>query len=87
MSSTDQHGEHLIRRGLDFDPLGHEASALSSGIIGRAAWGLFERGDGLILSFNIPDHPLVVIPIDSKSEKDGFLVMAADLAAEAEKLR
>ncbi len=87
MSSPDQYGEYLIRSGLDFDPLGHAATALGSGLIGRVAWALFERGDGLILSFNQPDRALVVIPIDAKSEKDGFLAMAGDLAAHAEKLQ
>lgn len=87
MSSSDLYGYPLIRSGLDFDPINHASTALDSGLIGRVAWGLFERGDGLILSFNIPDHPLVVIPIDAKSEKDGFLAMAGDLAAHAEKMR
>ena len=87
MSSLDIDNESLIRSGLYFDPLVHTASALGSGLIGRVAWGLWERGDGLVLSFNLPDHPLVVIPIDAKSEKDGFLAMAGDLMAHAEKLR
>lgn len=71
--------------GRDFDPVTASASSLCHGRIGRAAWALFERGSGFVLSIDLPDQPLLVIPIDSTSEKVGFLQMAGDLAAEAEK--
>lgn len=71
--------------GRAFDPVTASASSLAHGRIGRAAWALFERGDGLVLSIDLPGEPLCVVPIDSEAEKMSFGEMAESLLEEAEK--
>ncbi len=77
----------LIRKsGHDFDPIAAAESSLCHGRIGLVAWALFEHGDGLVFSLDKMGKPFTV-EAHSKPEKDGFLAMAGDLMAHAEKLR
>lgn len=67
--------------GPDYDPVLHANGAWASGRIGNTAWALFERGDGLVLSVQgLGQHEPTLIPIDTHSEKKGFLVFAGDMA-------
>jgi hypothetical protein len=76
----------IPKRGRNFDPITAAEGSLCHGRIGLVAWALFEQGDGLVLSFDKMGKPFTV-EAHSKPEKDGFLVMAGDLMAQAEKLR
>lgn len=73
---------YVNQAGPDFDPVLHANGAKSSGRIGNTAWALFERGDGLVLSFQGlgADKP-TLIPVDADSEKQGFLIFAGDMMA------
>ena len=53
--------------GQKFDPVTASASALAHGRIGLVAWAIFERGDGLVLSFE-KQGEYFTIEVDSASE-------------------
>lgn len=66
----------------DFDPVLHAAGAKASGRIGNTAWALFERGDGLVLSFQgLGQGAPTLIPVDADAEKQGFMIFAGDMMA------
>lgn len=54
------------------DPVTASASALAHGRIGLVAWAIFERGDGLVLSFEKQGEHFT-IEVDTPAEKDGAL--------------
>ena len=68
--------------GPDCDPVLHANGARSSGRIGNTAWALFERGDGLVLSFqSLGASAPTLIPVDAESERQGFMVFAGEMIA------
>lgn len=65
--------------GPDFDPVLHAGSARASGRIGNTAWALWERGEGLVLAFQVLGQERILVPIDSDSEKVGYMKLVAAL--------
>lgn len=60
------------------DPVTASASALAHGRIGLVAWAIFERGDGLVLSFEKQGR-YFTIEVDSASEWAGTHDLAGKL--------
>lgn len=65
--------------GPDFDPVLHAGSARASGRIGNTAWALWERGEGLVLAFQVLGQERILVPIDSDSEKVGYVRLVTAL--------